>query len=128
MARELVSRTRSEIEDEALRADLIEFIETIILYKVPRLTRAEIKTMLQLHDIRESRAYQEAMEEGEKKATALGDCENGSQENDCRRDCRTPGGGHRIGSSRVEGPIQRLKLHPSVNEQAMVPPHCNAFG
>ncbi len=70
MARELVSRTRSEIEDEALRADLIEFIETIILYKVPRLTRAEIKTMLQLHDIRESRAYQEAMEEGEKKATA----------------------------------------------------------
>jgi predicted transposase/invertase (TIGR01784 family) len=63
-ARDLVGRARTEIEDEALRADLIEFIETIILYKVPRLSREEIKAMLQLHDIRESRAYQEAREEG----------------------------------------------------------------
>ncbi len=53
-----------------MRADLIEFIETIIMYKVPRLSRQEIKTMLQLHDIRESRAYREAVEEGERKATA----------------------------------------------------------
>ncbi len=70
VARDLVARARTEIGDEALRADLIEFIETIIMYKVPRLTRQEIKTMLQLHDIRESRAYQEAMEEGEKKKAA----------------------------------------------------------
>jgi predicted transposase/invertase (TIGR01784 family) len=74
MARELVARARTEIEDEALRADLIEFIETIIMYKLPRLTREEIKTMLQIHDIRESRAWQETFEEGmaegEKRATA----------------------------------------------------------
>jgi predicted transposase/invertase (TIGR01784 family) len=70
MARDLVVRARNEVADEALRADLIEFIETIIMYKVPRLNREEIKTMLQLHDIRESRAYQEAMEEGARKVTA----------------------------------------------------------
>jgi predicted transposase/invertase (TIGR01784 family) len=64
MARELVARAKTEVTDSALRVDLIEFIETIIMYKVPRLTREEIKTMLQLHDIRESRAWQEAREEG----------------------------------------------------------------
>lgn len=72
MARGLVARARTEIGDEALRADLIEFIETIILYKVPKLSREEIKTMLQLHDIRESRAYQEAREEGLKEGVEKG--------------------------------------------------------
>jgi predicted transposase YdaD len=49
-----------------LRADLIELIETVIIYKLPRLSREEIQTMLQIHDIRESRVYQEAVEEGKK--------------------------------------------------------------
>ena len=63
-ARNLVARARAEIGDEALRADLLELIKTIILYKLSRLSREEIRTMLQIHDIRESRAYQEAMKEG----------------------------------------------------------------
>jgi predicted transposase/invertase (TIGR01784 family) len=71
MARDLVARAKSEIGDAASRADLIEFIETIIMYKVPRLTREEIKTMLQLHDIRESRAYQDAKEEGRQEGLAI---------------------------------------------------------
>jgi predicted transposase/invertase (TIGR01784 family) len=70
IARDLVARARTEIEDEALRADLIEFIETIIMYKVPTLTREEIKTMLQIHDIKESRAWQETFEEGRQKGIA----------------------------------------------------------
>jgi predicted transposase YdaD len=53
-----------ETGDEALRADLIELIETVIIYKLPRLSREEIQTMLQVHDIRESRVYQEGVEEG----------------------------------------------------------------
>jgi predicted transposase/invertase (TIGR01784 family) len=63
-ARELVARTRREIEDEALRADLVELIETVIIYKLPQLSRQEIQAMLQVHDIRETRVYQEAKEEG----------------------------------------------------------------
>jgi len=39
-------------------------IETVIMYKLPRLNREEIQAMLQVHDIRESRVYQEAREEG----------------------------------------------------------------
>jgi predicted transposase YdaD len=66
-ARELVARTKKEIEDEALRADLIELIETVIIYKLPRLSREEIQAMLQVDDIRETRVYQEAVEEGVEK-------------------------------------------------------------
>ena len=63
-ARGLVARVKTEIGDEALRADLVELIETIIICKLPRLTREEIQAMLQVHDIRKTRVYQEALEEG----------------------------------------------------------------
>jgi predicted transposase/invertase (TIGR01784 family) len=71
-ARDLIARAKSETGDEALRADLIELIETVILYKLPRLTREEIQTMLQIHDIRESKVYQEAVEEGIEKGREEG--------------------------------------------------------
>jgi predicted transposase YdaD len=38
-------------------------IETDILCKLPRLSREEIQAMLQVHDIRETRVYQEAKDE-----------------------------------------------------------------
>jgi predicted transposase YdaD len=71
-ARNLIARARAEIGDEALRADLIELIERVIIYKLSRFTREEIQAMLQIHDIRESRVYQEAIEEGEKKGMEKG--------------------------------------------------------
>jgi len=71
-ARDLVARVKSEIEDAALRHDLVEFIETVILYKLPRLTREEIQAMLQVHDIRETRVFQEALEEGRQEGIEKG--------------------------------------------------------
>lgn len=71
-ARELIVRVKREIEEESLRADLLELIETVIIYKLPRLTREEIQAMLQVHDIRESRVYQEAKEEGLKEGLKEG--------------------------------------------------------
>jgi predicted transposase YdaD len=70
MARDLVTRANLEITDAALKADLIELIETVIIYKLPRLSREEIQIMLQVHDIRETRVYQEALQEGERKKAA----------------------------------------------------------
>jgi predicted transposase/invertase (TIGR01784 family) len=63
-ARELIVRAKTEIDDVAMRKDLIGLIETVILYKLPSLTRNEVEAMLQIHDIRESRVYQEAKAEG----------------------------------------------------------------
>ncbi len=71
-ARELIARVKTEIGDESLRDDLIELIETVIIYKLPRLSREEIQTMLQVHDIRESRVYQEALQEGIEKGLKEG--------------------------------------------------------
>jgi predicted transposase/invertase (TIGR01784 family) len=63
-ASELIARAKTEIGDAALRADLIQLIETVILYKLPRLSREEIQTMLKVDDIRQIRVYQEGVEEG----------------------------------------------------------------
>src|SRR5205809_651844 len=63
MARNLVTRAKTEIGDEALRADLIELIETVIIYKLPKLSREEIQAMLHVHDIRETRVYQEVVKD-----------------------------------------------------------------
>jgi predicted transposase/invertase (TIGR01784 family) len=71
-ARDLISRVKTEIGDEALRGDLLELIETVIIYKLPRLSREEIQVMLQVHDIRETRVYQEAKEEGLKEGKEEG--------------------------------------------------------
>ncbi len=71
-ARELITRAKIEIGDKALSSVLIELIETVIIYKLPRLSREEIQIMLQIHDIRESRVYQEARDEGLKEGIEQG--------------------------------------------------------
>src|SRR5437899_3967992 len=50
-ARELILRTKQEIQDAALQRDQVELIETVVLYKLARLSREEIQAMLQVHDI-----------------------------------------------------------------------------
>lgn len=72
VASELIARTKSEIGDAALRHDLIELIETVIIYKLPRLRREEIQAMLHVHDIRETRVYQEGVEEGRQEGEGKG--------------------------------------------------------
>ena len=67
VARELVARVKKEIADASLRNDLIELIETVIIYKLAWFSREEIQAMLHVKDIRETRVYQEAMEEGKGK-------------------------------------------------------------
>lgn len=70
-ARDLVVRAKQEIADTALQADLVELIETVIIYKLRRFSREEIQAMLQISDLRDTRVYQEAMEEGRKEQAAL---------------------------------------------------------
>ena len=43
---------------------VVQFLETIILYQFPKMSRKEIETMLQVTDVRETRVFQEALEEG----------------------------------------------------------------
>ena len=59
-----LARNLAERRDE-FGPDGLDFIETILVYKLPRLSREEIKTMLALNDIelKQTRFYQEIAEE-----------------------------------------------------------------
>jgi predicted transposase/invertase (TIGR01784 family) len=64
-ARQLIEQARQEVSDEAHKRELLQLIETIIIYKFTQKSREEIQAMLGLGDIRQTRVYQEALEEGE---------------------------------------------------------------
>ena len=50
--------------DTLSQRKVLEFIETIVVYKFPNLSREEIETMLNLNLLKQTRVYQEAKEEG----------------------------------------------------------------
>lgn len=62
-------------EPEAQRREAIDLIETLLVYKLPHLTRQEIKKMLRLPDpdLRKTRFYQEAYSEGEEDGHRAGE-------------------------------------------------------
>ena len=44
--------------------DFVELIETLMVYKLPHKSREEIEAMLGLSDLKETKVYQEAKQEG----------------------------------------------------------------
>jgi predicted transposase/invertase (TIGR01784 family) len=75
-ARSIIPRVKASDRPQQLRRMLIQFVETIILYQFPNWSRKEMERMLQVTDIRQTRIYQEALEEGrqegaEEKAEAV---------------------------------------------------------
>ena len=89
-ARGLIERVQASARPAAEMAQLIELIETIVVYTFPRRTREEIAAMLGLTELRETRVYQEGREEGREEGTRslisrqlrrkLGDLPEGLQE------------------------------------------------
>lgn len=67
-ARRLVAQAQIQIDDEASQRNLIKLIETIIVYKLPQKSREEIEAMFSLSELKQTKVYQEALEEGEIKA------------------------------------------------------------
>ncbi|MEQ9367613.1 MAG: Rpn family recombination-promoting nuclease/putative transposase [Coleofasciculus chthonoplastes F3-SA18-01] len=64
MARQLIDQAQVEITDETRKRDLIDLIETIIVYKLPQKSRQEIEAMLGLSELKQTKVYQEAKQEG----------------------------------------------------------------
>lgn len=63
-ARELIDRTKQEINSQLQQQQLLQLIETILVYKFPRMSREEIEAMFSLSELKQTRFYQEAFEEG----------------------------------------------------------------
>ena len=73
-ARELVTQAKQQIEQGITQRQILELVETIIVYKLPRLSREEIQQMLGFSDIdvKQTRFYQDVYGEGkQEEAVAL---------------------------------------------------------
>ncbi|MEH2180369.1 Rpn family recombination-promoting nuclease/putative transposase [Nostoc sp.] len=63
-AKKLVDRTKLEISSPLKQQQLLEFIETILAYKFPTISREEMEQMFGLSELKQTRFYQEAFQEG----------------------------------------------------------------
>ncbi|MEQ9482645.1 Rpn family recombination-promoting nuclease/putative transposase [Coleofasciculus sp. F4-SAH-05] len=64
VARQLIDQAQVQIADPTTKRDLIDLIETIIVYKLPQKSRQEIEAMLGLSELKQTKVYQEAKQEG----------------------------------------------------------------
>jgi predicted transposase/invertase (TIGR01784 family) len=67
-AKKLIVKTQQDIGDQITQRKILELIETIVIYKFPEKSRQELEVMLGLGDLKDTRFYQEAEQEGERKA------------------------------------------------------------
>ncbi len=67
-AKTLIRSTRNQITDEAIQQEILQLIETIIIYKFPKLSREVIEQMLELGELKQTKVYQEAKLEGKLEA------------------------------------------------------------
>ena len=62
--KQLIPRIRQELPNLKQQQELLELIETILVYKLPQVSRKEIEAMFSLSDLKQTKVYQEALEEG----------------------------------------------------------------
>ncbi len=60
----VVAQVKQALNESRTQQNLLELIETILIYKLPKISRQEIEAMFSLSDLRETKVYQEALEEG----------------------------------------------------------------
>ncbi|MGK7940936.1 MAG: Rpn family recombination-promoting nuclease/putative transposase [Crocosphaera sp.] len=60
----LIQQVKQEFNDAKQQENILQLIETILVYKLPLINRKEIEKMFSLSDLRETKVYQEALEEG----------------------------------------------------------------
>ncbi len=65
LAKRLIARAKQQLTDDTTKRDIIDLIETIIVYKLPQKSREEIEAMLGLNELKQTKVYQEAFAEGE---------------------------------------------------------------
>jgi predicted transposase/invertase (TIGR01784 family) len=71
LARNLAEKVEQETNTE-LRDNIVEFIEAVLVYKFPKLSRQEVEAMFTHSDLKKTRVYQDAMLEGEQRGLQIG--------------------------------------------------------
>ncbi len=62
--KEPVQQVQQQGGNFSVQREIIDLIETVVIYKFPQLSRLELETMLGLGDIKQTKVYQEAKQEG----------------------------------------------------------------
>jgi len=62
----LIAQVKQQFSDEPSRLQLLNLLETIVLAKLPQMSRQELEAMFGVDDLRKTRFAQELIEEGEK--------------------------------------------------------------
>ncbi|MGL5192617.1 MAG: DUF2887 domain-containing protein, partial [Chroococcales cyanobacterium] len=63
-ARQLVVQARQDMTDDADRAEVVDLIETVVLYKFSKLSREEVQEMIGVNEFKQSKLYQDIKLEG----------------------------------------------------------------
>jgi predicted transposase/invertase (TIGR01784 family) len=63
-AKSLLDRLNTDEQSKLSRQAIIELIETIVVYQFPLLSREAIEQMLELSELKQTRVYQDALQEG----------------------------------------------------------------
>jgi len=63
LTRELISEAKEELEDDVLAEAVVELMKTIVVYKLPNLSRQELEAMFELADLKETRYVKELQAE-----------------------------------------------------------------
>ena len=72
LASQLVNQTLQEMGDRTKQLELLDLLETIMVYKLPTLSREEIQRMIGLPDVdlKQTRFYQDVFTEGRQEEAA----------------------------------------------------------
>lgn len=62
--RQLIEQAQQELENEAIKEEIVKLIKTIMFYKFPNLSREELEAMFGVSEFKQTKVYQEAKEEG----------------------------------------------------------------
>jgi len=76
-----ILQNKTKVDESVNQQDWTEFVETVLVYKLPRLRREEIQAMLGLQDIdfKETRFYQDVFAEGRSEGWTEGRTEGEAQ-------------------------------------------------
>ncbi|ARI82278.1 Rpn family recombination-promoting nuclease/putative transposase [Microcystis sp. LEGE 00066] len=77
--RKLIQRVREELTPDQKPQELLQLIETILVYKLPLLNRREIETMFSLDELKQTQYFQDVREEARQEGRQEGR-EEGRQE------------------------------------------------
>lgn len=70
-ARQLIDRVKQNVGGGIQEPQLLQLIETIIVYKFPTMSREEVEAMFGLSELKQTRFYQEAFTEGREQGARL---------------------------------------------------------